>query len=129
MHIFNYYSILLQAARQEREDIIKLLQEQEYLEKNVQDDIAEKAKSERVKKETKEALTRQMETKKRLEQERKQREAQFRIDVSSIGYYLIIKILTIQALFTQMPHVFVRMYVCGCLFHFDLCSHKRLGRF
>ncbi|XP_059047785.1 meiosis-specific nuclear structural protein 1-like [Achroia grisella] len=67
-----------EATRQERENIIKLLQEQEYLEKNVQDDIAAKEKLTRVTTDTKEALTNQMETRQRLAKEQREREAQFR---------------------------------------------------
>lgn len=70
-----------EAARQERDDIIKLLQEQEYLEKNIQDDIAEREKAARVKQETMTALTAQMETKKRLQREMKQRETTFRKEI------------------------------------------------
>ncbi|XP_069358489.1 meiosis-specific nuclear structural protein 1-like [Maniola hyperantus] len=67
-----------EAARQDRENIIKLLQEQEYLEKNVQDDIGERAKSERVKTDTKQALTSQMRTRQTLQREQREREAEFR---------------------------------------------------
>ncbi|XP_049869849.1 meiosis-specific nuclear structural protein 1-like [Pectinophora gossypiella] len=65
-------------ARQERDNIIKLLQEQEYLEKNINDEIAENEKTDRVKQETKEALTKQIEEKKRLAQEQRAREVDFR---------------------------------------------------
>ncbi|XP_028163375.1 meiosis-specific nuclear structural protein 1-like [Ostrinia furnacalis] len=67
-----------EAARQDRENIIKMLQEQEFLEKNVQDDIAARAKQERVRTDTKSALTAQMDTRKRLAQEQREREAEFR---------------------------------------------------
>ncbi|KAJ0178607.1 hypothetical protein K1T71_005382 [Dendrolimus kikuchii] len=67
-----------EAARQDRENIIKMLQEQEYLEKNVQDDIAEREKMERIKTGTKEALTSQMENRKRLSKEEREKEADFR---------------------------------------------------
>ncbi|CAH2991820.1 unnamed protein product [Chilo suppressalis] len=67
-----------EASRQERDSIIKQLQEQEYLEKNFQDDVAEKQKMERVKIETKDALTAQMKTKRRQEAEHKRREMEFR---------------------------------------------------
>ncbi|KAL0882688.1 hypothetical protein ABMA27_001111 [Loxostege sticticalis] len=67
-----------EAARLERENIIKQLQEQEYLEKNVQDDLAERAKLERVRTETKDALTGQMDTRKKLAAEQREREAEFR---------------------------------------------------
>ncbi|XP_075971919.1 uncharacterized protein LOC142973795 [Anticarsia gemmatalis] len=68
-----------EAERQARVDIIKLLQEQEYLEKNVQDDIKEREKMERVRRETKDALTAQMENRKRLAREEKKKEAEFRV--------------------------------------------------
>ncbi|XP_039750075.1 meiosis-specific nuclear structural protein 1-like [Pararge aegeria] len=67
-----------EAARQERENIIKLLQEQEYLEKNAQDDMAVRTNSERVQRDTKQALTSQMEFRKRLQREQKVTEAEFR---------------------------------------------------
>ncbi|KAJ8727769.1 hypothetical protein PYW07_001888 [Mythimna separata] len=72
-----------EAARQERIDLIKLLQEQEHLEKNHQDDLADKQKAERVRRETMEALTAQMEEHKRAEQNRKALEAQFRKDTEN----------------------------------------------
>ncbi|CAH0725399.1 unnamed protein product, partial [Brenthis ino] len=72
-----------EASRQERENLIKLLQEQEYLEKNVQDDIAEKNKFELVKSYTKQSLTAQMENRKKLEKEQKEREAEFRKSVEA----------------------------------------------
>lgn len=75
-----------QAAREDRENIIKMLQEQEYLEKNSQDDIAERQKTERVKKETKEALTSQMENRRRLAEEEKKKEAEFRRQVCLYSY-------------------------------------------
>ncbi|CAG9795039.1 unnamed protein product [Diatraea saccharalis] len=67
-----------EAARQDRENIIKQLQEQEYLEKNFQDDVAERQKAERVKTDTKVALTAQMDSRKRLEAEQRIREQEFR---------------------------------------------------
>ncbi|XP_026737320.1 meiosis-specific nuclear structural protein 1-like [Trichoplusia ni] len=67
-----------EAARQERTNIIKLLQEQEYLEKNVQDDIAEREKLERVRRDTKEALTAQMRERRDAQRERTEKEAAFR---------------------------------------------------
>lgn len=79
----------LQAARQERENLIKLLQEQEYLEKDVQDDIAEKNKFELVKSDTKQSLTAQMENRKKLEKEQKEREAEFRKNVWIIFSFIL----------------------------------------
>ncbi|OWR46662.1 putative Meiosis-specific nuclear structural 1 [Danaus plexippus plexippus] len=70
-----------EAARLEREDLIKLLQEQEYLEKNVQDDKEEKEKLERVKKETKTALMTQMAEKKREQKMIRDRERDFRLSI------------------------------------------------
>ncbi|CAH0605683.1 unnamed protein product [Chrysodeixis includens] len=67
-----------EAARQERTNIIKLLQEQEYLEKNVQDDIAEKEKLERVRRDTKDALTAQIQERRAAERARREKEADFR---------------------------------------------------
>ncbi|KAM3958530.1 LOW QUALITY PROTEIN: meiosis-specific nuclear structural protein 1 [Aphomia sociella] len=67
-----------EAARLERENVIKLLQEQEYLEKNVQDDIVIKEKVERDRVDTKQALTEQMEARRRREREQRERETQFR---------------------------------------------------
>ncbi|KAI5638693.1 trichohyalin-plectin-like domain-containing protein [Phthorimaea operculella] len=51
-------------ARQEREDIIRSLQEQEHLEANFQQDISEQMKRERIKRENKEGLMEQMAIKK-----------------------------------------------------------------
>lgn len=67
-----------EAARQERTNIIKLLQEQEYLEKNLQDDVAEKMKLEHMRRSTKEALTEQIEERKQAVIDRRRIEAQFR---------------------------------------------------
>ncbi|CAG4914484.1 unnamed protein product [Colias eurytheme] len=67
-----------EAERLERENIIKSLQEQEYLEKNVKDDIAERNKMEFVKKDTRESLISQMENRKRLQQAEKEKEMVFR---------------------------------------------------
>ncbi|XP_013184530.2 meiosis-specific nuclear structural protein 1 [Amyelois transitella] len=67
-----------EAERQDRENIIKLLQEQEFLEKNHQDDIAAALKLERVRVDTKTSLTAQMENKKRVAEEQRKREAEFR---------------------------------------------------
>ncbi|XP_053603751.1 meiosis-specific nuclear structural protein 1-like [Plodia interpunctella] len=67
-----------EAERADRENIIKLLQEQEYLEKNYQDDLAEARKLERVREDTKTSLTTQMENKKKTAAEQRIREAEFR---------------------------------------------------
>uniref|UniRef100_A0A2A4J9S4 Meiosis-specific nuclear structural protein 1 n=1 Tax=Heliothis virescens TaxID=7102 RepID=A0A2A4J9S4_HELVI len=67
-----------EAARQERTNIIKLLQEQEYLEKNFQDDIAEQLKLEEVRRTTKDALAAQIEERKKAVRDRRMVEAQFR---------------------------------------------------
>ncbi|XP_023940656.2 meiosis-specific nuclear structural protein 1 [Bicyclus anynana] len=67
-----------EAARQERENIIKLLQEQEYLEKNVQDDVAERSKLQRVRADTKHALTSQMEMRRMLRREQQIADGEFR---------------------------------------------------
>ncbi|XP_030024795.1 golgin subfamily A member 6-like protein 1 isoform X2 [Manduca sexta] len=71
-------------ARMERENIIQLLQEQEYLEKNTQDDITEQEKAIRIKKEMMEALTNQMESKKREVLKQKEVEAEFRKQTEAI---------------------------------------------
>ncbi|XP_073943349.1 meiosis-specific nuclear structural protein 1-like [Choristoneura fumiferana] len=67
-----------EAARQDRDNFIKLLQEQEHLEKNVQDDRAQRRKAEFTKTDTKQALTAQMDAKKRLIHEQKMRDVEFR---------------------------------------------------
>ncbi|CAB3260764.1 unnamed protein product [Arctia plantaginis] len=67
-----------EAARLERINLIKLLQEQELLEKNVQDDILAKEKQERVRKDTMDALTAQMENKKKVAADMKEKEVKFR---------------------------------------------------
>ncbi|KAF9799061.1 hypothetical protein SFRURICE_008571 [Spodoptera frugiperda] len=72
-----------EAERNDRTNIIKLLQEQEYLEKNFQDDIAEREKAERVRQDTYNALTKQMEDRRRRESDRKKREADFRKKVEA----------------------------------------------
>lgn len=72
-----------EAERNDRTNIIKLLQEQEYLEKNFQDDIAEREKAERVRQDTYNALTKQMEDRRRRESDRKKREAEFRKKVEA----------------------------------------------
>ncbi|CAG5041218.1 unnamed protein product [Parnassius apollo] len=70
--------LIEEESRREREEVIRMLQEQEYLEKGIQEDIAERDKTESTKKQTKEVLTQQMETKQRLEKEQKEREANYR---------------------------------------------------
>ncbi|KAJ2952344.1 hypothetical protein O0L34_g4629 [Tuta absoluta] len=60
------------AARNERDDIIRSLQEQEHLESNFQQDIIEREKRERVKRENMEALMEQMQIRK--QQAAKERE-------------------------------------------------------
>ncbi|CAH0703074.1 unnamed protein product [Spodoptera exigua] len=67
-----------EAARQERTNIIKLLQEQEYLEKNFQDDIAERDKSRRARHDTYSALTQQMDERRRAARDSKLQEAHYR---------------------------------------------------
>ncbi|CAK1546317.1 unnamed protein product [Leptosia nina] len=63
-----------EAERQERENIIKSLQEQEHLEKNFQDDLRERDKTERVKRDTRESLMSQMDNNKKLAREEKEKE-------------------------------------------------------
>ncbi|KAF9411723.1 hypothetical protein HW555_009552 [Spodoptera exigua] len=67
-----------EAERQERTNIIKLLQEQEYLEKNFQDDIAERDKSRRARHDTYSALTQQMDERRRAARNSKLQEAHYR---------------------------------------------------
>ncbi|XP_022825425.1 meiosis-specific nuclear structural protein 1-like [Spodoptera litura] len=71
------------AKRQDRMNTIKLLQEQEYLEKNFQDDIAERNKAERVRHDTYTALTKQIEDRRRQTSDGKQREAEYRKQVEA----------------------------------------------
>ncbi|XP_013142010.1 PREDICTED: meiosis-specific nuclear structural protein 1 isoform X2 [Papilio polytes] len=66
------------AAILEREEIIRSLQEQEYLEKNVKEDIAEMTKSSRSKQATEAALSLQIQARRKLAQEQKEKEANFR---------------------------------------------------
>ncbi|CAF4959029.1 unnamed protein product [Pieris macdunnoughi] len=63
-----------EAEQQKRENIIKMLQEQEHLEKNVEDDARERDKAERTKRDTRESLMSQMENRKRLAKEEKEKE-------------------------------------------------------
>lgn len=56
------------------------------LEKNCQDDIAERQKAERVKRETKEALTEQMQSRIKEAERQKEREAKFRDVVGSFFF-------------------------------------------
>ncbi|KAL4713273.1 hypothetical protein ACJJTC_018621, partial [Scirpophaga incertulas] len=67
-----------QEERRHREDIIKQLQEQEYLEMNAQNDIAVREKAERVKRDTEQALTQQMEEHRRNHKEEARRALEFR---------------------------------------------------
>ncbi|XP_013170579.1 PREDICTED: meiosis-specific nuclear structural protein 1-like [Papilio xuthus] len=66
------------AAILEREDIIRSLQEQEYLEKNIQEDIAEVKKAARSKRDTEAALTMQMQARRQRALHHSQQEADFR---------------------------------------------------
>lgn len=51
-----------------------MLQEQEHLEKNYQDDVQERDKAERIKRDTRDSLMSQMENRKRLAKEDKEKE-------------------------------------------------------
>ncbi|CAG9135366.1 unnamed protein product [Plutella xylostella] len=64
--------------RKKREDIIKQLQEQEYLEKTINDQKAEREKEERTKREMKSALSLQMENRRREEIEQRIRDENYR---------------------------------------------------
>ncbi|KAH9630014.1 hypothetical protein HF086_001484 [Spodoptera exigua] len=78
-----------EAARQERTNIIKLLQEQEYLEKNFQDDIAERDKSRRARHDTYSALTLQMDERRRAARDCKLQEAHYRKMLISLPPYFM----------------------------------------
>ncbi|XP_048478985.1 meiosis-specific nuclear structural protein 1 [Plutella xylostella] len=64
--------------RKKREDIIKQLQEQEYLEKTINDQKAEREKEERTKREMKTALSLQMENRRIEETEQRIRDENYR---------------------------------------------------
>nr|XP_026496170.1 histone-lysine N-methyltransferase, H3 lysine-79 specific-like [Vanessa tameamea] len=71
------------AARQEREDVITLHQEQESLERSIQGDILDRENYERAKTEIKEGLLSQMQDKKDSAQAEKVREADFKRSADS----------------------------------------------
>ncbi|KPJ21073.1 hypothetical protein RR48_00308 [Papilio machaon] len=69
------------AAILEREDIVRSLQEQEYLEKNIEEDIAEASKAARNKRDTEAALSLQIQLRRQQALQQLEKEAQFRRQV------------------------------------------------
>ncbi|XP_045535052.1 meiosis-specific nuclear structural protein 1 [Papilio machaon] len=66
------------AAILEREDIVRSLQEQEYLEKNIEEDIAEASKAASNKRDTEAALSLQIQLRRQQALQQVEKEAQFR---------------------------------------------------
>lgn len=79
---------LLQDKRQERIDIITQLQEQEFIEQNVQNDIAKKEKQAQVKKEVLDALDAQLQFKKDAAEQQRRWEIEFRKEVRLCEKYM-----------------------------------------